>query len=108
VTSRVEQLAARRRLLQARSSLQRETIRADAAAIGDSLSTVDRAVAVVQRLRRSPLLITAVVVGLVIFRRHPVATWVMRGVAVAGTAHRLGSRLRRLAQESVPSEAGSR
>lgn len=107
MTSRVEQLATRRRLLVARSAIERATIRQDATTIGNALTTVDRAVAVVQRLRRSPLLIAAVVVGLVAFRRHPVAAWVMRGLAVAGTARRLGTTLHRMAEEPPPAAAGS-
>lgn len=103
MTSRVAELAARRQLLLARSNVERETLKLDAAAIGDALSTVDRAVAVVQRLSRSPLLISAAVVGLVVFRRHPVAAWVMRGIALAGTARRIGATLQRLAQEPAPS-----
>ena len=102
MTSRVEELAARRKLLLARSAVQRETLRLDVGAIGQSLSVVDRAVSVVQRLRRSPLVITAAVVGLVVFRRHPVTSWVMRGVAVASAARRMGGTLRRLADEPLP------
>jgi hypothetical protein len=78
VTSRVQELAAKRRLLLARSAVERETLRLDVAAIGESLGLVDRAVSIVQRLRRSPLVITAALVGLVVFRRHPVTSWVMR------------------------------
>ena len=99
MTSRVGELAARRKLLLARSAVQRETLRLDAITIGDSLGMVDRAVSLVQRLRRSPLVIGAAVVGLVVFRRHPVASWVMRGVAVASAARRMGVTLRRLADE---------
>jgi hypothetical protein len=99
LTSRVEELAARRKLLLARSAVQRETLRLDAAAIGDSLGLVDRAVSVVQRLRRSPVVITAAVVGLVAFRRYPIASWIMRGLAVASAARRMGVTLRRLADE---------
>ena len=102
MTSRVEELAARRKLLLARSAVQRETLRLDAGAIGDSLGVVDRAVSVVQRLRRSPLVMTAAVVGLVVFRRHPFTSWVMRGVAVASAARRMGVTLRRLADEPLP------
>lgn len=98
MTSRVEELAARRRLLLARSALERETLRLDVATIGESLAVVDRAVSVVQRLRRSPLLVAVAVVGLLVFRRHPVASWVMRGVAVAGAARRIGATLRRFAE----------
>ena len=97
MTSRVEQLAARRRLLVARSAVERATLRHDAAEIAQSLSTVDRVVSIVQRLRRSPLLVAGVVVGLIVFRRHPVTAWVMRGVAVAGAARRIGASLQRLA-----------
>lgn len=99
MTSRVEELAARRKLLLARSAVQRETLRLDAAAIGDSLGMVDRVVSIAQRLRRSPLVIGAALVGLVVFRRHPVTSWVVRGVAVAGAARRMGATLRRLADE---------
>ncbi len=99
MTSRVEELAARRRLLLARSAVERETLRLDLSAIGNSLGLVDRAVSVVQNLRRSPLVITAAVVGLVVFRRHPVTSWVMRGVAVASAARRMGVTLRRLADD---------
>jgi len=99
MTSRVEQLAARRKLLLARSAVERQTLVLDAAIIGNALRTVDRAVAVVQKLRRSPLVVTAAVVGLLVFRRHPATAWVMRGIAVAGTARRVGATLRRLAQD---------
>jgi hypothetical protein len=99
VTSRVQELAAKRRLLLARSAVERETLRLDVAAIGESLGLVDRAVSLVQRLRRSPLVITAALVGLVVFRRHPVTSWVMRGVAIGSAARRMGATLRRLADE---------
>ena len=99
MTSRVEQLAARRKLLLARSALQRETLRLDVATIGESLGMVDRAVSIVQRLRRSPVVIAVAVAGLVVFRRYPVASWVMRGLAVASAARRVGTTLRRLAEE---------
>ena len=103
MTSRVDELATRRQLLLARSSLQRETAKADAATIGEALSAVDRAVAVAQRLGRSPVLIAVAVVGLVVFRRHPVAAWAMRGIALVGTVRRVGATLQRLAQEPAPS-----
>lgn len=98
MTSRVEELASRRKLLRARSAVERETIRVDAAVIGDTLTTVDRGVAVVQRLRRSPLILTVAVVGLFVFRRHPATAWAMRGIAAAGTARRVGAALRHLAE----------
>jgi hypothetical protein len=99
LTSRVEELAAKRQLLLARSAVQRETLRLDAAAIGESLGVVDRAVSIVQRLRRSPMVIAVAVVGLVVFRRSPVASWAMRGLAVASAARRVGATLRHLAEE---------
>ena len=99
MTSRVEELATRRKLLRARSAVQRETLRLDAGSIADSLGVVDRVVSLVQRFRRSPLAMTAAVVGLVVFRRHPVTSWVMRGVAFASAARRMGGTLRRLADE---------
>ena len=108
MTSRVEQLATRRRLLLARSAVERETLRLDAAVIGDALRTVDRAVALVQKLRRRPLVITAVVVGLFLVRRHQAGAWLLRGLALAGTAKRFGGVLRRLAEEPSPHTAGSR
>jgi hypothetical protein len=106
VTSRVEQLAARRRLLLARSALERETLKFDAVVIGDTLSTIDRMVSVVQRLRRSPLVIAAAVVGLFVFRRYPATAWVMRGIAVGSAARRIGASLRQLAAE--PAAPGRR
>ena len=107
MTSRVEQLAARRRLLLARSALERETLKFDAAAIGGALSTIDRAVSIVQRLRRSPLVIASAVVGLFVFRRYPVTAWVMRGIAAASAARRIGASLRQLAAEpATPGAAG--
>jgi hypothetical protein len=108
VTSRVEQLAARRKLLLARSAVERETLRLDANTIGGALQTVDRAVAVVQRLRRSPWLVGAAVVGLFVFRRHPATAWVMRGIAIAHTARRVGVTLRHLAAEHPEAGGGRR
>jgi len=105
VTSRVEELAARRKLLLARSALERETLRLDVATIGSSFGAVDRAVSVVQRLRHSPLVVAAAVVGLVLFRRHPLASVAMRGIALASTARRVGVTLRRLA-DLPPARAG--
>jgi hypothetical protein len=105
VTSRVEELAARRKLLTTRSAIERETLRLDAGTIGDTLATLDRAVSIARRLRRSPLIVTAAVVGLVVFRRHPATAWIMRGIAVVGTARRLGAALRQLASESTPPES---
>ena len=99
MTSRVEELESRRKLLLARSAVQRETIRLDVGVIADSLGVVDRAVSLIQRLRRNPLLVGGALVGLVVFRRHPVTSWVMRGVAVAGAARRMGVTLHRLAEE---------
>lgn len=105
MTSRVEELASRRKRLRARSAVERETLRLDATLIGDTLSTVDRAVVLVQRLRRSPVIMTVAVVGLIVFRKHPVTAWVMRGIAVVGTARRLGVALRQVAAESAPQES---
>ena len=108
MTSRVEELASRRKLLRARSAIERETLSLDAEVIGNTLSIFDRAVAIVQRLRRSPLILTAAVVGVIVFRRHPATAWVMRGIAVAGTARRVGAALRRVAAEPVPQEGEGR
>jgi hypothetical protein len=95
-------------LLLARSAVERETVRLDAAVIGGTLQTVDRVAAVVQRLRRSPWVVAAAVVGLLVFRRHPAAAWVMRGVALVGTAKRIGGALRQLAEEPPLHESGTR
>lgn len=102
MNSRVRELEAHRELLVAQSAVQREALRLDAAVIADTLHTVDRAVGVAQRLARSPLVIGVAVVGLVVFRRHPLASWVMRGIALAGTVRRLGGTLHRLAAEAEP------
>jgi hypothetical protein len=108
MTSRVQELAARRRLLTTRSAIERETLRLDAGAIGETLVTIDRAVTVVQRLRRSPLIVTAAVVGLFVFRRHPATAWLLRGIAVVGTARRIGAALSRMAAEPLPQEGEGR
>jgi len=108
VSSRVAELKARRELLRAQSAVQREELRLDAAVIGNALRTIDRAVALGQRLARSPVVIGVAVVGLVIFRRHPAASWLMRGLALAGTARRVGGTLRRLADEVPAREAQER
>lgn len=97
MSSRVGELKSRRELLRAQSAVQREELRLDAAVIGEALNTVDRAVALGQRLARSPVVIGVAVVGLVVFRRHPLASWVMRGLALAGTVRRIGGTLHRLA-----------
>lgn len=108
MSDRVRELEARRRLLVARGAVQRETLRLDAAVIGDTLLTVDRAVAVVQRLRRSPWVLSAAVVGFLVFRRHPVSAWILRGVALAGTLRRVGGALRHLAEEAPAGGAQGR
>ena len=100
MSSRVAELKARRELLRAQSAVQREELRLDAAVISDALRTIDRAVALGQRIARSPVVIGAAVVGLVLFRRHPVASWVMRGLALAGTVRRVGGTLHRLADNN--------
>ena len=102
MSSRVSELKAQRELLRAQSAVQREELRLDASVIVEALHTVDRAVAVGQRLARSPVVIGVAVVGLVIFRRHPLASWVMRGLALAGTVRRIGGTLHRLADAPPP------
>ena len=103
MSSRVAELKARRELLRAQSAVQREELRLDAAVISDALRTIDRAVALGQRLARSPVVIGVAVVGLVLFRRHPVTGWVMRGLALAGTVRRVGRSLHRLADDTPAS-----
>jgi hypothetical protein len=100
MTSRVRELAVRRAGLVEQSSRQRAFAARDAEDIGNALHTVDRAVSVLQRLRRSPVLVTVAVIGVVVFRRHPVVSWLARGVAVAGAARRVASALRSMADET--------
>jgi len=97
VTSRTGQLQARRRLLMAESAVQRESLKVDGTRIGETLRAVDRSVAAVQRIARSPWVVGAAVVGLLLLRRHPVASWALRGVALASTARRAVATLEGLA-----------
>lgn len=106
MSRRVDELRSRRELLVAQSAVQREALRLDAAVIGQTLQTADRAVSLARRLARSPLVITVAVVGLIVFRRHPVAAWAMRGVALAGTARRVGRTLRHLAEAEPAGQPG--
>lgn len=108
MTSRVRQLESRRRRLIDESAVQRDMATRDAQVIGDSLQAVDRAVAIVQRLRRNPLIVTAVVLGVVVFRRHPLVSWLARGLAVAGAARKFGGTLRELADEPPARDAAGR
>ncbi len=108
MSSRVDELQARRELLRAQSAVQREELRLDAAVISDALRTIDRAVALGQRIAKSPVVIGVAVVGLVLFRRHPVASWVMRGLALAGAVRRVGGTLHRLADNNPASEPRER
>jgi hypothetical protein len=97
VTSRAAQLQTRRRLLMAESAVQRESLKVDGTRIGETLRAVDRSVAAVQGLARNPWVIGAAVVGLLLLRRHPVAAWALRGVALASTARRAMATLEGLA-----------
>lgn len=97
MTSRAAQLQARRRLLMAESAVQRESLRVDGTRIGETLRAVDRSVAAVQRLARNPWVVGAAVVGLLLLRRHPLASWALRGVALASTARRTMATLEGLA-----------
>jgi hypothetical protein len=97
VTSRAAQLQTRRRLLMAESAVQRESLKVDGTRIGETLRAVDRSVAAVQGLARNPWVIGAAVVGLLLLRRHPVASWALRGVALASTARRAMATLEGLA-----------
>lgn len=103
MTSRVAQLQARRRLLMAESAVQRGSLKVDGSRIGATLRTVDRSVASVQRLARNPWVVGAAVVGLLLLRRHPVASWALRGVALAGTARRAIATFERLASSRASS-----
>ena len=97
MTSRVSQLAARRRLLVAESAVQRESMRLEAGYIGDTLQRVDRSVAAVRRLARNPLVLVGGAAVLFLMRRHPVASWALRAAALVGTARRVVGALDRLA-----------
>ncbi len=97
MTSRAAQLEARRRLLVAESQVQRESLRLEAAHIGETLQRVDRSVMAVRRLARNPWVIGAGVVALFLLRRYPVVSWALRGVALATTARRAMGTLDQLA-----------
>ena len=97
MTSRAAQLEARRRLLVAESQVQRESLRLEAAHIGETLQRVDRSVMAVRRLARNPWVIGAGLVALFLLRRYPVVSWALRGVALATTARRAMGTLDQLA-----------
>jgi hypothetical protein len=105
VSSKIKQLAERRRMLQARSAIQRQSLRLDAAQIGDTVRSVDRAAAMIRRLGRNQWVVAAVVVGIVAFRRHPAVSRLLRGLAVADSARRVGVALREMAAETAPRAA---
>jgi len=64
MSSRLEQVVARRRMLQAECSRQREEIAGVGAAVGAGAERVDRAVVVIRRL--APLFVAAGVVAAVV------------------------------------------
>lgn len=97
MTSRVSQLETRRRLLVAESAVQRESLRLEAGYLGDTLKRVDSTVGAVRRLARNPWVLVAGAAVLFLMRRHPVASWALRGVALVGTARRVVGALDRLA-----------
>jgi hypothetical protein len=97
VTSRAAQLEARRRLLVAESKVQRESLRLEAMHVGETLQRVDRGVQAVRRLARNPWVIGAGVLALLLLRRYPVASWALRGIALASTARRAMGTLDQLA-----------
>lgn len=108
MTSRVRQLEARRRLLVAESAIQRGEIRLEGGRIGDTLQAVDRTVSAARRLARNPLVIAAGLAALLLLRRHPIASWALRGIALAGTARRALGALEALAAAPPAGERGPR
>lgn len=108
MTSRVSQLAARRRLLVAESAVQRESLRLEAAYVGDTLQRVDRTVAAARRITRNPWVLVAGAAVLFLLRRHPVASWALRAAALAGTARRVVGALDRMAADQPAAPDGSR
>lgn len=63
MSDRIEQLAARRRMLQARCAEQRAEIAGEGAAVGAGVARIDRAVVVIRRL--GPFFLAAGVVAAV-------------------------------------------
>ena len=106
---RTEQLAARRAMLQARAADDRLALDEAVGDLRNSVLVVDRVFGLVQRLRQRPLalavgsgLLMAVVVG-----RYRTIRWVIRGLAVAAAAKRMGGVVRELS-EALPEKPANR
>jgi hypothetical protein len=90
----IKVLAARREALVAQAELQRIELRLAAAQIEQRLVVVDRALAIVERVQRAPLLAGAIatVVALVALRPRRALQW----ISYAATAYSLAQRVRAL------------
>ncbi len=90
----IKALAARREALIARSELQRIELRLAAGQIEQRLAIVDRALAVVERVKRAPLLggSIAMIVALMALQPRRTLQW----ISYAATAYSLTQRVRTL------------
>jgi hypothetical protein len=90
----IKALTARREALVARADLQRIELRLAAQQIEQRLAIVDRALAVVQRVKRAPLLAgsIAMIVALLALQPRRALQW----ISYAATAYSLTQRVRAL------------
>jgi hypothetical protein len=92
MSSRLEQVVARRRMLQAECSRQREEIAGVGAAVGAGAERVDRAVVVIRRL--APLFVAAGVVAAVVVGPRRLLGVIRQALPIALLASRSLRRLR--------------
>jgi len=92
VTSRAEQLALRRHILQMRCSLQRQEIAQLFANVESRLTGADRAADFVIRVVKNPLLLIAIAAGTVMIGPWRILRWVSQGAMLV----RIARNFRRL------------
>jgi hypothetical protein len=93
--SRRQELAARRRMLEARCELQRRELALHAGGVGHSLRAADAAVRVARRVTSHPLMLAgAVVLAIVIIRPRRLLQGLSLGLSAAVAARRASTLLR--------------
>lgn len=93
--SRREELAAKRRMLEARCELERRELAIHAGGVAHSLSAVDTALRVARRVTSHPLVLAgAVVLAVVIIRPRRLLRGLSLGLSAAVAARRASTLLR--------------
>jgi hypothetical protein len=93
--SRRQELAAKRRMLEARCELQRRELSLHAGGVGHSLRSVDTAVRIARRVSSHPLVLAgAVVLAIVIIRPRRLLQGLSLGLSAAVAARRASTLLR--------------